>query len=151
MLIQRAAARGQIERFGVGTSAIVFGLALLVAIVLSLVLFVLVGALLHLLLNRVWHTGRTLGDAIRLPILSLAPQLLLVVEFPTLFLDFGAESTFVTFTVLRVVVDALSFRAFYWGLRRLFGVSARRALLVVLVLAAPIGLLALALLRSAPR
>jgi hypothetical protein len=146
VLVQRAAALGRIEKLGVAASAVAIGLGLVGAVVLSLVAFTVLGAILHLVLNLALHAGRTFGDAVQLPVLSLAPQLLLVLEYPSLILDFRAFDTFALFALLRIVVDVLSWRAFYWGLRKLFGLSAARAMAVALVLAAPIALLTLAVI-----
>lgn len=143
VLVQRAVALGQFERFNHAAAAAALGLGLAGGIVLSGITFLVAGAFLHLLLNVALRAGRSFGDAVRLPILALAPQLLLVTEYPSLILDFGREGTFLLFTVLRLVVDVLSFRAFYWGLRRLFGLSPMRASVVLLLCAAPIALLAL--------
>ncbi len=108
-------------------------MGLLCGIVASLVLLAVIGFLLHLLVNVALGARGSAAEARRLPALCLAPQLILVAEFPTLVLDFRDYGTFLVFLVLRLVADVLSARMFYWGLRSQFGLSPRTALTVTVL------------------
>ena len=118
------------------------GCGLVGGIVASFVLLALCGGLLHLLVNVALGARRAAGEAVRLPALCLAPQLILVAEFPSLVFGFREYSTFLIFLVLRLVADVLSVRMFYWGLRTLLGLSRRAALTVTLVPIAAVLILA---------
>jgi hypothetical protein len=101
-------------------------------IVLTVLGLIIIGLFLDIILNRLLRAGRSLEDAITLVALSLTPQLLLMVEFPTLILHFDEHRTYSIFVILRLIVDVLSLRTFYWGLRSLFKLSTGKALSLVI-------------------
>jgi hypothetical protein len=128
VLLQRSAALKRFEKLDAASYALGVGLGVLCAVVSSLVVLAVIGHLLHLLVNVALAARGSAAEARRLPALCLAPQLILVAEFPSLVLDFRGEVTFLVFLGLRLAADVLSARMFYWGLRSLFGLSPRTAL-----------------------
>jgi hypothetical protein len=128
VLLQRSAALKRFEKLDAASYALGVGMGVLCGVVASLVLLAVIGAVLHLLVNKVLGAGGSPAEARRLPALCLAPQLIMVAELPSLVLGFREYGTFLLFLVLRIVADVLSARMFYWGLRSLFGLSARTAL-----------------------
>jgi hypothetical protein len=137
VLLQRSAALKRHQNLDPASYVLGAAVGIVGGVVASLVVLALCGALLHLVVNVALGARRPAGDALRLPALCLAPQLILAAEFPTLVLDFHSYGTFLLFVVLRLVADVLSARMFYWGLRSLFGLSRRAALaMTVLPIAA---------------
>jgi hypothetical protein len=143
VLVQRSTVLERLDKLDATGIAMALALGLVGGIVLSFVLLALCGVLLHLLVNVVLGARRAAGEAVRLPALCLAPQLILVAEFPSLVFGFREYSTFLIFLVLRLVADVLSVRMFYWGLRTLLGLSRRTALTVTLLPIAVVLILAL--------
>jgi hypothetical protein len=133
VLVQRAAALKRFDKLDLASQVLGVGLGLLCGMLASLVLLAVVGALLHWLVNVVLGARGSAAEARRLPALCLAPQLILVAEFPSLVLDFHGYGTFLAFLLLRLVADVLSARMFYWGLRSLFGLSPRAALTITVL------------------
>lgn len=133
VLLQRSAALKRFETLDGQSYAMGIGMGLLCGIVSSLILLALIGVLLHLLVNVALGARGSAVEARRLPALCLAPQLILVAEFPSLLFDFRDYGTFLVFLVLRLVADVLSARMFFWGLRGLFGLSPRTALTVTVL------------------
>jgi hypothetical protein len=140
VVLQKHVAAGRQPDWGLA-EWVVLGVAGLLLGVAATVVGILAGALvLHGLLNGMLRAGRSYGDAVRLLVLCMAPTLLLVLEYPTLLLAYTEQSTVLVFAVLRLVAGVLMFRTLYWGLRGLFGQTARVAIAVTLV---PAGLLLL--------
>jgi hypothetical protein len=133
VLLQRSAALKRFDKLDAQSYALGVLVGVLGGVVATLVLLVLVGFLLHLLVNVALGARGSAAEARRLPALCLAPQLILVAEFPSLLFDFRDYATFLVFLVLRLVADVLSARMFYWGLRSLFGLSPRTALNVTVL------------------
>lgn len=133
VLLQRSAALGRFEKLDAASYALGIAIGLVGGVVASLVVLAVAGLLLHLVVNVALGARRSAGDALRLPVLCLAPQLILAAELPSLVLGFRDYGTFLLFTVLRLVADVLSARMFYWGLRSLFGLSHARALAVTVL------------------
>ncbi len=127
VVLQKMAAKGTLDPMETTSLVLSVMTGMLVSLVLGAALLLLLGLLLHGLLNFGFRCGRTLPDALTLPFLSLAPQLVLAVEFPSLLLNFHAQQTFLLFVFLRIIVDILSVRTFYWGLRVLFGLTKGKA------------------------
>jgi len=151
VVIQRSVALGQLDRLGAATwaGAVVAGVA--GGVILGIVSLAVCCVLAHLVVNVALGAGRTFGTAARVTLLSLAPQLILVVEFPSLLLDFRGQPTFLAFLLLRLAAGVLSLRTFYWGLRTAFGLRRPSALVVTLVPAALVIGLVLATLGPGPR
>ncbi len=99
---------------------------------------------MHLLMNKWKDAGLCFEDTFTLLLLSLAPQLLLIYELPFLIIDYENTDAYLSALILRLVVDLISFRTFYWGLRVLFNVSQTKAIAVISL---PVLLLFLALLK----
>lgn len=151
VVLQRSAALGRLDKLDATSVALALAVGLVGGVLVSFVLMLAFGGFLHVLVNVILRAGRSLAEAVRMPVLCLAPQLLLVAEFPSLVLDFRGYETFLVFLALRVVVDVLSLRAFYWGLRTLFGLSPRAAAGVTLLPIAAMAILALPVLLATLR
>lgn len=147
VVLQRSVALGRLDRLEAGERVLALGLGLGGGIVCGAASLLLAGLLLHLVVNGMLGAGQPRGEAVRLPTLCLAPQLILVAEFPSLLFDFRGYSTFLAFLVLRIAADVLSLRMFYWGLRLPLGLRPRQALAVTL---APVALVLLVTLATLP-
>lgn len=129
VLLQRNAALKRAETLDAVQYAAGLALGLLCGVLATLVLLAIGAALLHLVLDvAVEARGASRDETRRLLALCLAPQLVLVLEFPSLLLDFRGYGTFLSFLLLRLLADVLSARTFYWGLRTLFAVRPGPAL-----------------------
>ena len=125
--------------------ALLFILAILIAgMVLSILFLGLIALFMHLMLNKWKGAGLSFEDTYTLLLLSLAPQLLLAYELPFLMPDYNSAEAYLSALMLRLIVDLISFRSFYWGLRVLFNVSPSRAIAVISL---PVLVLFLALLK----
>lgn len=100
-------------------------------ILLTLVLFLLTAWVIHLILNIWKKAGLCFEDALTLLILSLSPQLILIFELPFLLAYYQETNTFFNALLLRLVVDLISLRVFYWGLCSVFNVTAIKAKAVI--------------------
>jgi hypothetical protein len=123
VLLQKYAAHGRLSQFTVGVWASVMAVAMMAGVVLTLLTALVFGLLLHLLVNVALRAGRSFAEAVRFLVLCMAPELLLVGEYPALILGFTEYETFLVFLALRLVAGVLVFRTFYWGLRKYFGLS----------------------------
>jgi len=133
IILQRPYLEGKFDKLsGTSTLAYLAG-GLIGGVLITLVLFLFTAWVIHLILNQWKHSGLCFEDAFNLLILSLAPQLLLVFELPFLLIDYQNTETLFSAMILRLVVDLLSLRVFYWGLRAFFNVSATKALFVVIL------------------
>ena len=77
----------------------------------------------HFFTNPNGDKKKKLTDTLALPALSLAPQLILVMEIPFILYNFESVDTMISVTLMRLTAAALTLRTFYWGLRVQFGVS----------------------------
>ncbi len=105
------------------------GLGLVFGIFATAILFLLIGGLIHLFANRLGGSGQLFSDALTLPCLSLAPQLILIWEIPFIFYGIDNFETLISVSGMRLVVLVMSLRTFYWGLRVQFQVSRGKILL----------------------
>lgn len=104
---------------------------LLGGMLITLLLFLITAGVIHLILNTWKKAGLCFEDAFTLLVLSLAPQLLLIFELPFLLIDYQEVNTFFSVLILRLVVDLVSLRVFYWGLHCVFNVTAIKAIAVI--------------------
>ena len=124
---------------------VLFIVAILIAgMILTVIFLGLIAFLMHLFMNKWKDAGLCFEDTFTLLLLSLAPQLLLIYELPFLITDYENTDAYLSALILRIVVDLISFRTFYWGLRVLFNVSQTKAIAVIFL---PVLLLFLALLK----
>jgi len=100
-------------------------------ILLTLVLFLLTAWVIHLILNTWKKAGLCFEDALTLLVLSLSPQLILIFELPFLLADYQEVNIFFNVLLLRLIVDLISLRVFYWGLCTVFNVTAIKAKAVI--------------------
>lgn len=148
---QRSVSQGRLDKLDPVSVVAAVALALVLGVVLSLLLLSLAGLALHVVVNVILRADRSRSEALWLPTLCLAPTLILVLEFPSLLLDFRAESTFLTFLILRIAALVLSARMFYWGLVKLFDLRPRAALAVTLLPMAALVLFTLPLILAPGR
>jgi hypothetical protein len=123
--------RGKLHSLGQMESWLVIGGGVLGAMITTAILFLIGGAVLHLLLNRAMGCGRRFMVALTMPALCLAPQLALVVHYPLLLLYWGESAAFVTLLLARILATLLTLRIGYWGLRTWFGLSRGKAFMVI--------------------
>jgi len=123
--------QGKLHSLKDPASWLVIGGGLLGGMIMTAFLFLLGATVLHLLLNRAMGCGRRFMDALTLPMLCLAPQLTLVVQYPLLLWYWGTSSAYVAFLFVRIVAALLSLRVCYWGLRTWFGLSTSKTFLVM--------------------
>jgi len=117
-------------------------------VLVTLILFLITAWIIHFILNTWKKSGLCYEDALTLLILSLAPQIVLIFELPFLLLDYQQINTVFTVLVLRLVVDLLSLRVFYWGLRSEFNVTTTKAITVISLPAIILSILLITLLFS---
>jgi hypothetical protein len=99
------------------------GLGFVFGIIATAIFFLFIGALIHLLANRPGGSGQVFSDALALPALSLAPQLMLIWEVPFILYGIDDFETLVSVSGMRLIALVMSLRTFYWGLRVQFQVS----------------------------
>ena len=132
-VINKNIAKGIYDKFDLSTIIMIVFFGTISAIIFLLLYSLFIGSILHLILNKIYNKEKTFTDAFTLPILSLAPQLALIVELPFLIYYFGHYESYIFFLYARFFLWILTMRTFYWGLRILFDVSGSRALIVVVL------------------
>lgn len=114
-----------------------------VSFVFGAIFFMILGLFLHVLLNWILGAGKKYEDAAMLPMLALAPQLFLVLEWPLVFLNGGDYRIGTVVLMFRLVVGFMSAGVFFRGLVDVFGLSRGAALFITLL---PLALAAAAFL-----
>jgi hypothetical protein len=125
VILQRSYVKGHFNAEWVGGAALLIAIAAVGGLILLAARGFLMGYVLHLVVNVLLKARRPAAEALTIPFLSLAPQILLVLEFPMLVSSFREAETFQLFVLLRFVVTLLSIRCLFWGVRVMW--SGKRA------------------------
>ena len=144
IIIQKPALSGKFDGLNNWQAVLFFAAILIAGMVLTAIFLGLIALIMHLCMNKWKSAGLQFEDTFTLLLLSLAPQLLLVYELPFLIADYHNADSYLTVLMLRLVVDLISFRTFYWGLRVLFNVTQQRAIAAIFL---PVLILILALAK----
>ncbi len=131
IILQRPYLEGKFNDLSISSSLAYLLGGFIAGIVFTLALFLITAWIIHLLLNKWKKSGQCFEDAFTLLVLSLAPQLLLIFELPFLLTDYAEINGFFSVLILRLVVDLLSLRVFYWGLITHFKLTTSGALAVI--------------------
>lgn len=129
VVLQHTGATGPLLKDGL-VSVIIITIAVLLGCILAGGFIYAMAWVLHLLVNKSMKAGRTYEDMVTVMALSLAPQLLMLYEVPGLFLDFHDFETAWQALIMRLALDLLALRTFYWGLVIVFGLSKPKALAI---------------------
>ncbi len=129
--LQRPYLEGNFNDLAVSTTLAYLLGGLLAGILVTLALFLITAWVIHLILNRWKKSGQCFEHAFTLLVLSLAPQLLLIFEFPFIFSAYKDINNFLSLLILRLVVGLFSLRVFYWGLIINFKVTTSSALAII--------------------
>jgi len=144
IIMQKPALLGKLKSLE-PLQSLLFIVSVLVAGMLLTILFLkLIALVMNFFINKGNSINYSTEDSYILLLLSLAPQLLLVYELPFLLADYKSPDTYLSALMLRLVVDLVSLRTFYWGLRILFNISKLRAIAIISL---PSGTLCLGLLK----
>ncbi len=133
IVLQRPYLEGKFNDLSISSSLAYLLGGFIAGIVFTLALFLITAWIIHLILNIWKKSGQCFEDAFTLLVLSLAPQLLLIFELPFLLTDYAEINSFFSVLILRLVVDLLSLRVFYWGLITHFKVMTSGALAVIVL------------------
>jgi hypothetical protein len=144
--LHRASIKGQLEEFGWIGQVIVVGGGMILAVIATFVMMLILGAIVHIIANKLARAGRTPEDAVVLSILCLAPQLLVILTLPLVIIFFHESTAFYAMLRFRVGLDIFSVFLFYSGLIHMFGLSRVKAALITLLPAIPVVLLMLTLI-----
>lgn len=103
------------------TSFITFLVTVLIlSAVVSFISIVIFAWILDVIINKMKKAGGQYSDMLVLVILCLAPQLLLVIEIPSVIMNFNSYESFMGFVIVRFVFTILTFRMLYWGIKSCF-------------------------------
>ncbi|NOR70159.1 MAG: hypothetical protein GQ532_10805 [Methylomarinum sp.] len=146
IVLQRTFIDGKFNDLSISSALSYIVGGLIGGMLVTLLLFLLTAWVIHLILNKWKKADQCFEDAFTLLVLSLAPQLLLVFELPFLLIAYQELNTLFSVLILRLVVDLISLRVFYWGLRTIFNVTATKAIAVIALPAIILSILLIKLL-----
>lgn len=130
-VVQKPYLQGRFDEKSLSDALVFLSSGLALGLLLSLLFLLLMAWACHWIVNFRKKPGRPFEDAFNLLLLSLAPQLLLIYELPLLFFDYDSAETYATVLAIRLFIDLLSLKTFFWGLIAMFNVNRNKALAVV--------------------
>lgn len=95
--------------------SVFLSLIFLLSAIVAFISILFFAGILHVIINKIKRTGSAYSDMLILVILCLTPQLLLIIEIPSLIMNFNSYESFTGFVLLRFFYTILSFRILYWG------------------------------------
>ncbi len=145
VVLQRPYLEGNLQKYDSVELAMLLFAALLLGMLATLLFFSILAFVIKPLLRSA-ETNESGVKAILLVFwLSLAPQLVLIFEWPLLAVNYDNAETWVSVIILRLVLSLFSLRTLYWGMRIDFQASALRAGSIIALPAGVVMILLLAL------
>ncbi len=120
VIAQRVLVKGDTVSLLQDNPALLFMAGLAFGVFFAVAGLCFIGLIFHIIFNVILKAGRTFKDMLVVIALSMAPQILLVSEFPSLIMNFGSSDTYVAFLFLRLVVDVFVLRTLFFGVKSLF-------------------------------
>lgn len=127
VVIQRPYLEGNLQKYDSVELAMLLFAALLLGMLATLLFFSILAFVIKPLLRSAETNESGVKEILLVFWLSLAPQLVLIFEWPLLAVNYDNAETWVSVIILRLVLSLFSLRTLYWGMRIDFQASALRA------------------------
>ncbi len=145
VVIQRPYLEGNLQKYDSVELAMLLFAALLLGMLATLLFFSILAFVIKPLLRSAETNESGVKEILLVFWLSLAPQLVLIFEWPLLAVNYDNAETWVSVIILRLVLSLFSLRTLYWGMRIDFQASALRAGSIIALPAGVVTILLLAL------
>ncbi len=145
VVIQRPYLEGNLQKYDSVELAMLLFAALLLGMLATLLFFSILAFVIKPLLRSAETNESGVKEILLVFWLSLAPQLVLIFEWPLLAVNYDNAETWVSVIILRLVLSLFSLRTLYWGMRIDFQASALRAGSIIALPAGVVMILLLAL------